>query len=120
MLEKLGFQSLMDQAVTSKGVPRAMDLYRFVLGIVLGLYINGDDLQFHIGRRPNPFPHNRQHPSGNIQMERIDEPPERGLYRQLGDFENTCQDWVAGDEPQLIQPRKADVEAIANPSLFPP
>jgi hypothetical protein len=39
MLEKLGFQSLVEQTVTSKGIPRAMDLYRFVLGIVLGLYI---------------------------------------------------------------------------------
>jgi hypothetical protein len=39
MLEKLGFQSLVEQTVTSKRIPRAMDLYRFVLGIVLGLYI---------------------------------------------------------------------------------
>jgi len=39
MLEKLGFQSLVEEAVTSKRTPRAMDLYRFVLGIVLGLYI---------------------------------------------------------------------------------
>src|SRR6059036_345533 len=39
MLEKLGFQSLVEQTVTSKRIPRAMDLYRFVLGIALGLYI---------------------------------------------------------------------------------
>jgi hypothetical protein len=39
MLEKLGFQSLVEQTVSSKRIPRAMDLYRFVLGIVLGLYI---------------------------------------------------------------------------------
>jgi hypothetical protein len=39
MLEKLGFQSLVEQTVTSKRIPRAMDLYRFVLGILLGLYI---------------------------------------------------------------------------------
>ena len=39
MLEKLGFQSLVEQTVTSKRIPRALDLYRFVLGIVLGLYI---------------------------------------------------------------------------------
>jgi len=37
MLEKLDFQSLVEQTVTSKRIPRAMDLYRFVLGIVLGL-----------------------------------------------------------------------------------
>jgi hypothetical protein len=39
MLEKLGFQSLVEQILTSKRIPRAMDLYRFVLGVVLGLYI---------------------------------------------------------------------------------
>jgi hypothetical protein len=39
MLEKLGFQALVEQTVTSTRIPRAMDLYRFVLGIVLGLYI---------------------------------------------------------------------------------
>ena len=39
MLERLGFQSLVEQTLTSQRIPRAMDLYRFVLGIVLGLYI---------------------------------------------------------------------------------
>jgi hypothetical protein len=39
MLEKLDFQSLVEQTVTSRRIPRAMDLYRFLLGIVLGLYI---------------------------------------------------------------------------------
>lgn len=39
MLEKLGFQPLVEQTLTSKRIPRAMDRYRFVLGIVLGLYI---------------------------------------------------------------------------------
>jgi len=39
MLEKLDFQALVEQTLTSKRIPRAMDLYRFVLGIVLGLYI---------------------------------------------------------------------------------
>ena len=39
MLERLDFQALVEQTLTSKRIPRAMDLYRFVLGIVLGLYI---------------------------------------------------------------------------------
>ena len=39
MLENLGFQPLVEQTLTSKRIPRAMDLYRFVLGIVLSLYI---------------------------------------------------------------------------------
>ena len=39
MLEKLGFQALVEQTLSSERIPRAMDVYRFVLGIVLGLYI---------------------------------------------------------------------------------
>src|ERR1019366_2008488 len=39
MLEKVGFQTLVEETGTLKRIPRAMDLYRFVLGIVLGLYI---------------------------------------------------------------------------------
>src|SRR5580698_9443400 len=39
MLEKLDFQALVEQTVTAKRIPRVMDLYRFVLGILLGLYI---------------------------------------------------------------------------------
>src|SRR6266852_4094535 len=39
MLEKLDFQSLVEETLTSRRIPRAMNLYRFVLGIVLGLYI---------------------------------------------------------------------------------
>src|SRR6202158_2525369 len=39
MLEKLDFPSLVEETLACKRIPRAMDLYRFVLGIVLGLYI---------------------------------------------------------------------------------
>ena len=39
MLEKLSFQPLVQQTLTSKRIPRAMDPCRFLLGIVLGLYI---------------------------------------------------------------------------------
>jgi len=39
MLEKLGFQSLVERTLTSQRIPRAMDPYQFELGIVLGLYI---------------------------------------------------------------------------------
>jgi len=39
MLEKLGFQSLVEERLTSQRIPRAMNLYQFVLGIVLSLYI---------------------------------------------------------------------------------
>src|SRR5215472_15025070 len=39
MLEKLGSSPWWEQTLTSKRIPRAMDLYRFVLDIVLCLYI---------------------------------------------------------------------------------
>ena len=48
MLEKLGFQSLVEQTVTSQRIPRAMDLYRFVLGMVLVLYVGFSRLN-HLG-----------------------------------------------------------------------
>src|SRR6202050_914313 len=39
MLENLGFQALVEQTDAPKRFSRAMDLYRFVLGILLSLYI---------------------------------------------------------------------------------
>jgi hypothetical protein len=36
MLEKLGFQSLVERTLTSQRIPRAMDLYQFVLGLYIG------------------------------------------------------------------------------------
>src|ERR1700676_3156631 len=39
LLEKLGFQSLVEQTITCERIPRVMELCQFVLGIVLGLYI---------------------------------------------------------------------------------
>jgi hypothetical protein len=39
MLEKLGFQSLVEETMTSKRITRSMDLYGFLLSILLGLYI---------------------------------------------------------------------------------
>src|SRR5207244_8303591 len=39
MLEKLGFQGLVEETITCNRETRVMSLYKFVLGIVLGLYI---------------------------------------------------------------------------------
>jgi hypothetical protein len=39
MLEKLGFQQLVEETITSKRQTRAMSLYKFALGIVLGIYV---------------------------------------------------------------------------------
>ena len=49
MLERLGFQSLVEQTLTSKRIPHTRDLYRFVLAIVLGLYIG---VPVNVGPRP--------------------------------------------------------------------
>src|SRR5437667_8139848 len=39
MLEKLGFQQLLESTITSKRVTRVMSLYKFCLGLVLGFYV---------------------------------------------------------------------------------
>ena len=39
MLEKLGFRPLVEQTLTVNRLTRVMDLYQFVLAIVMGLYI---------------------------------------------------------------------------------
>jgi len=39
MLEKLGFQALVEETITCSRDTRVMSLYKFVLGIVLGLYV---------------------------------------------------------------------------------
>ena len=78
-----------------------------------GVSVQGNDLQLHIGRRPDPFAqgsHQGQNLPGDIEMERIHESPERGLHRQLGDFQDARQNRITGDEAQLVQPRKADIE----------
>src|ERR1700690_705411 len=43
-------------------------------------------------------------------MQRIQESPERGLHRQLGDFQDARQNRITSDKAQLVQPRKADIE----------
>src|SRR5712692_6914024 len=39
MLEKLGFQQLVEETLTVKRATRAMPMYQFVLGMVLALYV---------------------------------------------------------------------------------
>src|SRR2546427_12342482 len=55
-LEKLGFQSLEEQTPPSKRIPRPMGLYRFLLGIVLGLYIGFSRLEPLRVRAQHPYP----------------------------------------------------------------
>ncbi len=39
LLEKLGFQALLEETITTKRITRVMSLYQFVLALVLGLYV---------------------------------------------------------------------------------
>jgi hypothetical protein len=39
MLEKIGFQKMIEETLTVKRVPRAMSMYQFVLSMVLAIYI---------------------------------------------------------------------------------
>ena len=39
MLEKLGFQKLVEEALTVARIPRVMTIYQFLLGMVLALYV---------------------------------------------------------------------------------
>ena len=39
MLEKLGFQSLIEETLTVKRVPRVMSMYQFILSMVLAIYL---------------------------------------------------------------------------------
>ena len=39
MLEKLGFQKLINENLTVRRIPRVMTIYQFVLGMVLAIYV---------------------------------------------------------------------------------
>jgi hypothetical protein len=39
MLEKLGFQKLVEETLTVARIPRVMPIYQFLLGMVLALYV---------------------------------------------------------------------------------
>ena len=39
MLEKLGFQKLVDETLTVKRIPRVMTIYQFVMAMVLAIYV---------------------------------------------------------------------------------
>ena len=39
MLEKLGFQKLVEETLTIRRIPRVMTIYQFLLGMVLAIYV---------------------------------------------------------------------------------
>ncbi len=56
MLEKLGFQQLLEATITSNRVTRVMSLYKLALGLVLGFYVGFQRLNQmrFIARDPSP------------------------------------------------------------------
>ena len=75
LLEKLGFQALLEQTITTKRITPAMSPYQFVLALVLGLYVGFarlHQLRF-IARDPIL--------TGILQVTRL--PPQSTLWRFL-------------------------------------
>ena len=75
LLEKLGFQALLEETLTTKRITRAMSPYQFVLALVLGLYVGFarlNQLRF-IARDPIL--------TGILQVTRL--PPQSTLWRFL-------------------------------------
>jgi len=75
MLEKLGFQALVEETITCSRLTRVMSLYQFVLTIVLGLYVGFarlNQLRF-IARDPLL--------TGVVKVKRV--PPQSTLWRFL-------------------------------------
>jgi hypothetical protein len=54
MLEKIGFEKLIDETVTVERTTKVMSAYQFILAIVLGLYVGFARLNQlrHIARNP--------------------------------------------------------------------
>ena len=56
LLEKLGFQALLEETLTTKRITRAMSPYQFVLALVLGLYVGFARLNQTPLHRSRPHP----------------------------------------------------------------
>ena len=75
MLEKLGFQKLIEETLTIPRLPRAMTIYQFLLGMVLAIYVGFSRL--------NPLRFVAQDPmlSGILQVGQL--PPQCTFWRFL-------------------------------------
>ena len=79
-----------------------------------GVGVQRHRLQFHLGRGPDSFPQlalNGKDLLRHVEVQRGQKAPQRGLRRQTRHLQDAGQDGVAGDEAELVQPRKADIEA---------
>jgi len=105
MLEKLGFQALVEETITCSRLTRAMNLYQFVLAIVLGLYVGFarlHQLRF-IARDPLL--------TGVVKVKKV--PPQSTLWRFLVSLHLN----VAGQILRIQQKMRERVWAAGNVQL---
>src|SRR6266480_1624714 len=105
MLEKLGFQQLLESTITSKRVTRVMSLYKFCLGLVLGFYVGFQRLNQmrFIARDPIL--------TGILGVDRL--PPQSTLWRFLAGLHLN----VAGQILKIQQAFRQRVWEAANVKL---
>jgi hypothetical protein len=78
-----------------------------------GVGVEGDCLEFDMGRLPHPPPHfllEFQHLPGHVEMQRSQKTPEGALRRQPQHFQNPRQHRLALQELKVAQSREADVQ----------
>ena len=93
LLEKLGFQELLEQTLSVKRITRVMSLYQFVLALVLGLYVGFarlNQLRF-IARDPIL--------TGILKVTRL--PPQSTLWRFLASLHLNVARQVLSMQRQL-------------------
>ena len=93
LLEKLGFQALLEETITTKRITRAMSPYQFVLALVLGLYVGFarlHQLRF-IARDPIL--------TGILQVTRL--PPQSTLWRFLASLHLNVAQQILSVQRQL-------------------
>src|SRR5881628_600694 len=105
MLEKLGFQQLLESTITSKRVTRVMSLYEFCLGLVLGFYVGFQRLnQMRFIARDSIL-------TGILGVDRL--PPQSTLWRFLAGLHLN----VAGQILKIQQAFRQRVWEAANVKL---
>jgi hypothetical protein len=105
MLEKLGFQALVEETITCSRVTRVMSLYQFMLAIVLGLYVGFE--------RVSQLRFIAAHPivTGILKVSRL--PPQSTLWRFLASLGGH----VAGQLLGIQQKLRERVWAASNVAL---
>ena len=80
-----------------------------------GVGVQRHRLQLHLGRGPDSFPQlalNGEDLLCHVEVQRGQKAPQRGLRRQPRHLQDAGQYGVAGDEAELVEPRKADIAAL--------